>query len=197
MGCGAGTVVYLALLLHAALTFSWLDALQLTPNPFLSPTVSLSPLHILPTVLALAALLALGSDSQVTTTCLCSILQCSSVLIDRKRRQGPVLWLMCAAGIFIGSYQIWPVDGGGPLSMAPGGPDPVVLIVVVGVGLLLSPFTRPLSLLLGKWEPSELLSQASREHDEEQYYTKSAMPFKPKKIIECQVAAEVAAIGGG
>lgn len=83
------------------------------------------------------------------------------------------------------------------MSMAPGGPDPVVLIVVVGVGLLLSPFTRPLSLLLGKWEPSELLSQASREHDEEQYYTKSAMPFKPKKIIECQVAAEVAAIGGG
>ena len=36
------------------------------------------------------------------------------MLTDRKRRQGTVLWLMCAGGIFIGSYQIWLVEGGGP-----------------------------------------------------------------------------------
>ena len=123
--------------------------------------------------------------------------------------EGVIVWLAVGVpALLIGAYRVMPVEGGGEyIEVQAGGPNAAVLVAVIGLGFLGSPWFYPLRPLLGQCNPASLLGTVhaekifgtlvkdlSRETDEEAYYTKSTMPFKPKHIIEATIASDVAAI---
>ena len=93
----------LAVILHALLDIVFLESLRLTPNPFLTPSSNFSAVDYLVLVYPLLELVA----------ALCTL---------GYQAEGPILWLAFACAMFVASYQVWPVDGGGMLDVARGGP---------------------------------------------------------------------------
>jgi len=179
-------LLQLAVALHALLGVGWLEALKMTPNLFLAQTLSLDLLHVYPLVTLFVAVASLGAQME-----------------------GVILWL--AAGVptlLISAYTVLPVEGGGDyIEVQAGGPNAAVLVAVIGLGFLASPWFYPLRPVLGQLNPTSLLGtplaervfgglvkDMSRETDEEAYYTKATMPFKPKCVIEATVESDVAAI---
>ena len=173
------TLLQSVVALHALMLCGWIESVRMAVNPFVVNEFGLldAPMFVYSIVELILVLISLGGKAQ-----------------------GLLCWLVLSYFIVTLSYQFIPLAGDGPLAewtgvgAQPGGPNIVVVLLVVYGGIIVMPFFRPLSWFLGPMDPIEIIQKGKRESDEEAYYTQSEMPFKPTRVLDHQVACDVETI---